>query len=481
MKRLPMLINGEWIGDDRHEWLPVYNPSNGEQIAEIVMGNQEHVDQAVKAAQVAFEGDEWKQIKPFERGQLLVRLADHLRANAEQWAKWECEDVGKPISQARGDVESAARYFEFYGGAADKVMGDSIPIEDGLLNVTVLEPLGVTAHIIPWNYPLQIIARSVAAAIATGNAVIVKSAEDTPMTAHALAEWFAASDLPKGIFQHVTGLGPSVGAPLAGHPGISHVTFTGSVNTGISVMQAAAKNVVPATLELGGKSPNIVFADAVEEKALEGVVRAIIQNAGQTCSAGSRLLVEESYKEEFVKKLVQKFEELTIGPGIKDLDIGPILNERQYHQIMSRIEEAKKEGKIIAGGNSVTIEGSEGGYYIEPTIIDGLDHNCSIAQEEIFGPVLTVFTFTDVEEAIQLANGTDYGLVAGVWTQNIDVAHYVAAKMQSGQVFINNYGAAGGIQMPFGGYKKSGIGREKGFVALRNYTQIKNIAVKFGL
>lgn len=476
-----MLINGEWVGNDSNEWLPVFNPSNGELIAEIVKGQKEHVDEAVHAAQVAFESDEWKKVKPYERGQLLVRLAAHIRNNAEQWSKWECEDVGKPISQAKADVEAAARYFEFYGGAADKVMGDTIPIEEGILNATVLEPVGVTAHIVPWNYPLQITARSVAAAIATGNAVIVKSAEDTPLTTHAIAEWFAVSELPKGIFQHVTGLGADVGGPLAGHPGIHHITFTGSVNTGISVMKAAADNVVPVTLELGGKSPNIVFADANEELALEGVVRAIIQNAGQTCSAGSRLLIEEKYKEHFLHELTAKFNELTIGPGVEDKEIGPILNKKQFDQIMNKIQDAKSAGKIIVGGETVTISGSEGGYYIQPTIIDGLDNTHALAKEEIFGPVLTVFTFETIEEAIELANSTDYGLVAGIWTRNIDVAHFVASKVKSGQVFINNYGAAGGVQMPFGGYKKSGIGREKGFIALRNYTQVKNIAVKFSI
>ncbi|MGF9977198.1 aldehyde dehydrogenase family protein [Viridibacillus arvi] len=481
MKRIPMLINGEWVGNDSNEWLPVFNPSNGELIAEIVKGQKEHVDEAVHAAQVAFESDEWKKVKPYERGQLLVRLAAHIRNNAEQWSKWECEDVGKPISQAKADVEAAARYFEFYGGAADKVMGDTIPIEEGILNATVLEPVGVTAHIVPWNYPLQITARSVAAAIATGNAVIVKSAEDTPLTTHAIAEWFAVSELPKGIFQHVTGLGADVGGPLAGHPGIHHITFTGSVNTGISVMKAAADNVVPVTLELGGKSPNIVFADANEELALEGVVRAIIQNAGQTCSAGSRLLIEEKYKEHFLHELTAKFNELTIGPGVEDKEIGPILNKKQFDQIMNKIQDAKSAGKIIVGGETVTISGSEGGYYIQPTIIDGLDNTHALAKEEIFGPVLTVFTFETIEEAIELANSTDYGLVAGIWTRNIDVAHFVASKVKSGQVFINNYGAAGGVQMPFGGYKKSGIGREKGFIALRNYTQVKNIAVKFSI
>ena len=310
--------------------------------------------------------------------------------------------------------------------------------------------------------------------------MVVKSAEDTPMTAHALTEWFADCGLPAGIYNHVTGLGSGAGAALSAHPKVNHVTFTGSVGTGISVMQAAAKNVVPVTLELGGKSPNIVFEDADEEKALDGVVRAIIQNAGQTCSAGSRLLVEESYKEEFLGKLKARFESLKVGRGMDDKDIGPILNKRQFDQIMQRIEEAKAQGKLISGGEAVKVEGGEGGHYIAPTIIDDLDPECSIAQEEIFGPVLSVFTFNTPQEAIELANSTDYGLVAGVWTKDIDVAHTVAARVKAGQVFINNYGAGGGIQMPFGGYKKSGIGREKGFIALRNYVQVKNIAVRFG-
>lgn len=480
IQRIPLLIGGKWIGQEREEVYPVYAPANGRKIAEIVRGNEQDVDRAVRAAAEAFESEGWQKIKPFERGQLLVRLAQHIREHRDEWAERECRDVGKPLSQAYADVEAAARYFEFYGGAADKVAGETIPIEDGLLNVTVLEPIGITVHIVPWNYPLQIIARSVGAALATGNAVIVKSAEDTPLSAHALAEWFAKSDLPKGIFQHLTGLGQEVGAPLVAHPGIQHVTFTGSVQTGISVMRAAAGNVVQSTLELGGKSPNIVFADADWDSAIEGVTKSIIQNAGQTCSAGSRLLIEENSKIEFLEKLRKKFESLQIGPGESDVDIGPILNEKQFKQIMARIEEAKQQGNIIAGGRAVHPQGGEGGFYIEPTIIDGLSADCPVAQEEIFGPILSVFTFKTPEGAIRLANGTDFGLVAGVWTKDINVAHTVASKVKAGQVFINNYGAAGGIQMPFGGYKKSGIGREKGFVALRNYVEIKNIAVKYG-
>ncbi|MBM7607226.1 aldehyde dehydrogenase (NAD+) [Lysinibacillus composti] len=479
IKRIPMLIDGRWVGDDHDEWLPVNNPSTGEKLTEIVNGTKEHVDLAVKAARKAFESDEWRAIKPFERGQLLIELAAYIREHAEEWSLLECQDVGKPLSQAKADIEAAARYFEFYGGAADKVMGDTIPIEDGLLNATVLEPVGITAHIVPWNYPIQITSRSVAAAIATGNAVIVKSAEDTPMTTQKIAEWFNNSRLPKGIFQHITGLGSVVGAALSSHPDINHITFTGSVGTGINVMQSAAKNVVPVTLELGGKSPNIVFADANLEDAVQGVLNSIIQNAGQTCSAGARLLVESSIKDEFLSKLVERFKQIKVGPGHLDYDMGPILNEKQFTQIMNKLKVASKKGQILCGGKRANIEGYENGYYLEPTIVDGLSVDDDLAQQEVFGPVLTVLNFDSVDEAIQLANSTEYGLVSGIWTKDIDVAHFVASRMRSGQVFINSYGAAGGIQMPFGGYKKSGIGREKGFIALRSYTQVKNIAIKF--
>jgi len=478
VKKIPMLINGEWIHGDMEALLDVMNPSTGEVIARITNAHKIHVDEAVRAARVAFESEEWRQIKAYERGQLLIELARYIRLHAEEWSLLECRDVGKPLTQARADIEAAASYFEFYGGAADKVMGDTIPIEDGILNAVVLEPVGITVHIVPWNYPIQITARSVAAAIATGNAVIVKSAEDTPLTTHAITEWFA-DKVPKGIFQHITGLGRDVGPYLTSHPDINHITFTGSVPTGIEVMKSAAENVVPVTLELGGKSPNIVFADANMEQALEGVVRAIIQNAGQTCSAGARLLIEERAKEKFMAQLVQKFQALKVGPGEADVDMGPLLNERQYTKISTLLQKAKEDAYVVTGGETLTIKGYEQGYYVEPTILAGVKANDPLAQEEIFGPVLTVFAFTTVDEAITLANSTDYGLVAGVWSKDLDTAHYVASRVKAGQVFVNNYGAAGGIQMPFGGYKKSGIGREKGFVALRNYTQMKNIAIRY--
>ncbi|MEK4080756.1 aldehyde dehydrogenase family protein [Solibacillus sp. FSL K6-1126] len=478
MEHIPMCINGEWIeGEDK---ITVYNPSTGKPLVTIANATYAQIDDAVRIANEAFEGEEWRNVKPFERGQLLVEFAQFIRQNAEHFAKLESLDVGKPLQQARADVEAAARYFEFYGGAADKVMGDTIPIEDGIFNAVVLEPIGVTVHIVPWNYPIQITSRSVAAAIATGNAVIVKSAEDTPLTTHEIVKWLNAR-LPKGIIQHVTGFGKDVGAYLSSHPGIHQITFTGSVPTGIAVMQAAAKNIVPVTLELGGKSPNVVFADANEELALEGVMRAIIQNAGQTCSAGARLLIEKSYKEIFCAKLVERFQQIRIGAGEQNLDMGPVLNANQLKKITTLLELAQRDGKVLIGGKPLRVENYENGYYVEPTIVDGLDVTHPLAVEEIFGPILTVFTFETVEEAIQLANSTDYGLVAGVWTRDIDVAHFMASRIKAGQVFINNYGAAGGIQMPFGGYKKSGIGREKGLVAMRNYTQMKNIAIRYNV
>lgn len=479
MKTYEMYINGEWTKSANEAVIDVLNPSSSEKIGEIPQGTKEDVDRAVRAAAAAFRTEEWRSYSAFDRGDLLFAIADKMQESKDELAELETTDVGKPLSQAYADVDAAIRYFRFYGGAADKVMGDTIPIQDGLLDYVVREPVGVTAHIIPWNYPLQIISRSVAAAIATGNTVVVKSAEDTPLTALRLSEFFAELDLPAGVFNHVTGYGYEAGAALAGHPLINQLTFTGSVATGISVGQAAMANVVPATLELGGKSPNIVFADCDMEATVASVVRSIIQNAGQTCSAGARLLVEESFKDEFLKKVIEQFGKLTIGAGIEDKDIGPILNERQFDRVMGMINIAREEGEILFGGNQVTVEGFENGFYIEPTIVDGVSPHSRIAQEEVFGPVLTVFTFKDTEEALELANSTDYGLVAGVWTKDINRAHYLASRIDSGQVFINNYGAGGGVQMPFGGYKKSGFGREKGWAALDNYTTLKNVAVKY--
>ncbi|MDN3014673.1 aldehyde dehydrogenase family protein [Paenibacillus sp. BSR1-1] len=473
-------INGEWIVPNTERLIEVKNPGDGSILAFVPRGGKEEIDLAIKTAKKAFHSKEWKTLSPYNRGKLLYQAAEIIRENKEELAKLETADVGKPLAQSAVDVEIAARYFEYYAGIADKILGETIPIEPGIIDYTVREPIGIVGHIIPWNYPLQIAARSISISIATGNAAVLKPAEDTPLTTLKLVELLKPLGLPKGILNVVTGYGHEAGAALSDHPEINHITFTGSVETGKRVMESAAKNIVPVTLELGGKSPNIVFADCNEEEALQWVLKSIVQNAGQTCSAGSRLVIEKSIKENFIRKLAVAMEKLSIGPGIKNHDLGPVLSKKQFDRIQSFIDLAKQDGiRIVTGGERKLIEGCELGYYLQPTILDNVPESHYLAQEEIFGPVLTVTTFQTEEEAIEIANGTQYGLVAGVWTENGGRAHRVASQLQCGQVFINHYGAGGGIAQPFGGYKKSGFGREKGLEALRNYTQVKNVALKY--
>jgi aldehyde dehydrogenase (NAD+) len=474
-----MYINGEWVTSVSGEFFSTYNPANQEVIGTVPRGVKEDVDLAVAAAKKVFETNEWQTLKPSKRGNALYEVARKIRERAEELALIETLDTGKPLTQARSDVESSARYFEYYAGVADKIFGETIPVASNVIDYTVREPMGVCAQIIPWNYPLQITSRGVAAAIAVGNTVVVKPAEDTPLSALKLAEIFSEIEVLKDALQVVTGYGPEAGAALVNHPDVNHITFTGSVGTGTSVMISAAQNIVPVTLELGGKSPHIVFPDCDIEETVTWVTRSIIQNAGQTCSAGSRLLVHSKVKEEIIEKLTERMKNIKIGPGVNDCELGPIISKRQFDRILAMVERAKDQGaRVIIGGKQSKVEEPGEGYYFEPTIIDHVSPASEMAQEEVFGPVLTVFEFSTEEEAIQLANGTSYGLVTGIWTNDISRAHRVASKVKSGQVFINDYGAAGGVELPFGGYKKSGIGREKGVEALQNYTQLKNIAIK---
>jgi aldehyde dehydrogenase (NAD+) len=473
-------INGEWTVTSERRVIKVHNPADGSLLGFVPRGGSEEIDIAVKAAKKAFFSIEWKRMTPYSRAKILYKTAEVIRENHQELAKLETLDVGKPLIQSQADVEIAARYFDYYAGIADKVMGETIPVEPGIIDYTVREPIGVVGHIIPWNYPLQIGARSIAISIATGNATVLKPAEDTPLSILKLVELMEPLGLPNGVVNVVTGYGHEAGAALSAHPDINHITFTGSVETGKRVMESASKNIVPVTLELGGKSPNIVFADCNEENALELVLRSIVQNAGQTCSAGSRLVIEKSIRGSFVQRLVTMMEKLSIGPGVDNHDLGPVLSKKQFERINSFVDLAKRDGiAILTGGERILIENCEEGYYLKPTIFDGVPPDHYLAQEEIFGPVLTVSTFETEEEAIEIANGTQYGLVAGVWTENVGRAHRVANQLQCGQVFINHYGAGGGIAQPFGGYKKSGFGREKGLEALRNYTQLKNVALKY--
>jgi acyl-CoA reductase-like NAD-dependent aldehyde dehydrogenase len=408
---------------------------------------------------------------------VLSGIAQLIRDHAEELAMMESLDSGKPLRQAKVDMETSAQYFEFYAGAADKLYGHTIPLGQRYLDYTVREPMGVTAHITPWNYPLAIASRGIAPALAAGNTVMHKPAEQTPLTALRLGELAMAAGLPPGALNVVPGFGPDAGAALAKHPGIHHLTFTGSVETGRLVMQMAAENVVPVTLELGGKSPNIVFADAPLEPAIKGAMQAIFQNAGQTCSAGSRLVVEESAHERFVSTLAQATEQLRLGHGLTDPDLGPIVSEEQLERVLSYLEIGRQEGATVVTGGTRAAEGElKRGFFVRPTLFDAVQSSMRIAQEEIFGPVLAILTFREPEEALQLANATSYGLVAGIWTRDIGKAHHLAARIKAGQIYINNF-FGGGVAAPFGGYKKSGFGREKGLEALQHYTQVKNVCV----
>lgn len=472
-----MLIGGEWHAGARKEVFSTIDPGNGEVLAEVARGYEEDIQQAVGAAQHAFEHTEWASDHPRKRATVLYRIAQRIREHAEELAVTESLDSGKPLRQAKQDVESSAQYFEFYAGAADKLFGHTIPLGSRYLDYTVREPIGVTAHITPWNYPLAVATRGIAPALAAGNTVVHKPAEQTPLTALRLGELAIEAGLPAGVLNIVPGFGPDAGAALAKHPGINHLTFTGSVQTGTVVMQMAAENVVPVTLELGGKSPNIVFADTNFEPAVKSALRAIFQNAGQTCSAGSRLLLEESIHDRFVAALAKETERLRLGHGLSDPDLGPIVSEEQLERVLGYLDVGKREGaKVVTGGSRAEEGELKRGFFVHPTLFDDVQGSMRIAQEEIFGPVLAILTFRGPEEALNIANDTPYGLVAGIWTRDIGKAHYLAARIKAGQIYINNY-FGDGVAAPFGGYKKSGFGREKGLEALEHYTQVKNVCV----
>jgi len=475
-----LLIDGARVEASDGKTFDVFDPSTGERLAIVAKATKADVDRAVKSAQAAMDSKAWGGLAPAERGRIMWRIAGAIRERAEELATLESRDNGKPLRQARTDVQVAARYFEFFAGIADKIMGNTIPLGPGFLDYTVREPIGVSAQIVPWNYPIQIGARGVAPALAAGCAVVLKPSSEAPMTALRLGEIGLACGLPPGALNVVPGTGSEAGTALASHPGINQLTFTGSVDVGVQVAKMAAENVVPVVMELGGKSPNVVFADADLELAAAGVSNAIFQNAGQTCSAGSRLLVERRAHDAFVDRLTARSKAMKVGPGVSDPDMGPIISKRQLETIEKYVAIGKQEGATVAaGGGRPSVPGLPGGYYFEPTLLDSVKPDMRVAQEEIFGPVLAIIDFDDIEEAATLANRSDYGLVAGIWTRDINKAMTLAARIKAGQVYINTYGAGGGVELPFGGYKKSGYGREKGLESLASYTQVKNVCIKF--
>ncbi len=475
-----LIIDGRKAGASDGGALDVYDPSTGQVLARVAKATRADIDRAVAAARRAMEAKDWGGLAPAERGRVLFRIAQAIRDRAEELAVLESRDNGKPLRQARTDVQVAARYFEFYGGVADKILGTTIPMGPGLLDFTVREPIGVSAQIVPWNYPIQIGSRGVAPALAAGCAVVMKPSSEAPMTALRLGEIGLECGLPPGALNIVPGTGSEAGVALASHPGVNQITFTGSVEVGVAVAKMAAENVVPVVMELGGKSPNVVFADADADLAVQGVAKAIFQNAGQTCSAGSRLLVERKAHGAFVERLVAHTRAMKLGPGVDDPDMGPIISKRQLETIEQYVAVGQKEGaRVAAGGRRPADTNLPGGFYYEPTLLDEVTPAMRVAQEEIFGPVLAILTFDEVEEAAEIANDSVYGLVAGVWTRDINKALALAERIKSGQVFVNTYGAGGGVEMPFGGYKKSGYGREKSLEALASYTQTKNVCIRY--
>jgi aldehyde dehydrogenase (NAD+) len=457
------------------ERLDVDDPATGVVVARIAETPTGQVDDAVRSAHDAYLA--WRDLDPAERGRRLAAVASALRHNADLLARLETIDSGKPLSQARADIAGSARYFEYYAGLADKLQGETIPQPAGTFAYTVREPYGVIAHITPWNAPLTQLTRGVAPSLAAGNAVVVKPSEITPLTTLYAARLMVEAGLPAGLCNVVLGRGNPTGAELVGHELVRHITFTGSVATGRSVGTVAAQRIVGVNLELGGKSPTIVCADADLAAAARAGALAVVRNSGQSCFATTRLLVDRSVRAEFVALLAERMAGLSLGHGLDEPDVGPLISHRQLERVLGYLESARASGADVVTGGERAERG--GGHFVAPTLLQGVRNDMPVAREEIFGPVQSVLEFDSLDEAVAIANDTEYGLSAGIFTRDVGTAHRVAAQLQAGQVQVNRYTGAG-VEVPFGGYKNSGLGREKGVDAMQHYTQVKSVIVDLG-
>lgn len=471
-----LLINNEWVESASGRRFETINPATGEVICDVAEADAADVDKAVQAARAAFNSDSWRKMSATTRGDLLYKLADLIEKNIDELARLETLDNGKPVSDSINDIKLVIKCYRYYAGWADKVQGKTIPINGAYFCYTRHEPVGVVGQIIPWNFPLLMQAWKLAPALATGNTVVMKTAEQTPLSALRVGELIIEAGFPPGVVNILSGYGPTAGAAISHHMDIDKVAFTGSTEVGHLVMEAAAKsNLKRVTLELGGKSPNIVFADADMDLAIAGAHNSLFFNQGQCCNAGSRLFVEEKCYDEFVARSVEKAKQRTVGdPFDPKTQQGPQVDQDQFDKVMGYIETGMREGaQMLCGGHRV----GERGFFIEPTVFANVQNEMKIAQEEIFGPVMSIIKFKDIDEAIHLANTTMYGLAAGVWTQNISKALAIANNVRAGTVWVNCYHVFDAAA-PFGGFKQSGMGRELGEYCLEHYTEVKTVTVK---
>ena len=470
-----MLVNGEWVASDSGKSFPVYDPSTEEIIAEVPDSDAKDVDGAVAAAREAFDNGPWASSTAQERGRVLFRLAEVVRTNAAALAELEARNSGKPITEAEFDIADVATCFEYYGGLATKITGQVNPVPDNALSLSLKEPVGVAGQIIPWNYPLLMAAWKLAPAIAAGCTCVLKPAEQTPLTALELAKHFEECGLPNGVVNVITGLGETAGAPLVGHPDVNKIAFTGSAAVGKQIVKMAADTVKRVTLELGGKSPNIFFADADFEAAIDGALFGVFINQGEVCSAGSRILVERSIYSKFVDAMAEKAKTIKLGPPLdRATKMGALVSKEQYDRVRSYLEIGKKEAKLASGGDRP--KEMARGYYIEPTIFYDVDNSARIAREEIFGPVAAVIPFDNETDAVKIANDSPYGLAAAVWTRDIYKAFRAVKKIRAGIVWVNHMQPTY-VEAPWGGYKQSGFGRELGPWGIEEYLETKQVHI----